>query len=191
MGGAFVTWQDLRDDATTSYDVYAQHVLSSGAVDGVWPTNGRALCTAAGVQGAPTIIANGSGGIIVAWEDHRGADFDIYALGLNSSGTIVGVAPEARPARLMLVSPYPNPASSDRVTVRLDLPTAQEVSAEVLDIAGHRVRTLALDRQLPAGRQTFVWDGRDGAGASLPGGIYFIHVRTGVNADTRRIVLLR
>ena len=191
MGGAFVTWQDLRDDATQSYDVYAHHVLSSGAVDGAWPANGRGVCTAGGLQGVPAIVTDGSGGIIVGWEDHRGADFDIYALELDPFGNIVAVTPGSRPERFDLLSPFPNPARNDRVTIRFDLPVAQPVSAEVLDVAGHRVRTLALDRQLTAGRQSLAWDGRDGAGALLTSGVYFICVRTGANADMRRIVMLR
>src|SRR5437867_3572289 len=34
-GGAIVTWQDLRSGGNP--DIYAQHVLASGAVDGAWP----------------------------------------------------------------------------------------------------------------------------------------------------------
>src|SRR2546426_11777920 len=38
-GGAIVTWYDNRGPY---YDIYAQHVLASGAVDGGWPTAGGA-----------------------------------------------------------------------------------------------------------------------------------------------------
>ena len=47
-----------------------QHVLSSG-VDPAWPVNGRALCTAGGGQGHPTIAADAAHGAIVAWTDSR------------------------------------------------------------------------------------------------------------------------
>src|SRR3989442_4989678 len=42
-GGAIVTWYDRRSGNS---DIYAQHALASGAVDGGWPGNGPALCTA-------------------------------------------------------------------------------------------------------------------------------------------------
>src|SRR5262245_32571088 len=66
-GGAIVTWSDYRNG--THYDVYAHHVLASGAVDPAWPADGRAICTAANVQDSPTIVSDGAGGAIVAWLD--------------------------------------------------------------------------------------------------------------------------
>src|SRR5262249_20826194 len=60
-------------------DDYAQHVLSSGALDGAWPSGGLALCSAAGQQDYPTIATDGVGGAIVAWADGRNGNDDIYA----------------------------------------------------------------------------------------------------------------
>jgi hypothetical protein len=48
--GAIVIWQDGRSG---DFDIYAQRVLASGAVDPAWPANGRPVCTAAGVQAVP------------------------------------------------------------------------------------------------------------------------------------------
>ena len=51
-GGAIVTWQDGRNNnGDNNSDIYAQHVLASGAVDSVWANaNGNAdgtpVCTA-------------------------------------------------------------------------------------------------------------------------------------------------
>lgn len=60
------------------------------------PNINNAICTATGGQDAPQIVTDGRGGFIVAWEDHRGSDWDIYAqrvdaLG-NPSWTANGVA---------------------------------------------------------------------------------------------------
>jgi hypothetical protein len=84
-GGAIVAWQDLR--SSVAYDIYAQHVLASGAVDPAWPADGRALCTALDNQNNPTVVSDGSGGAIVTWEDNRsGTDLDIYAQHVLASG---------------------------------------------------------------------------------------------------------
>jgi hypothetical protein len=84
-GGALITWSDLRNG--TDSDIYAQHVLSSGAVDPAWPANGRALCTAAGNQSGPTISSDGAGGALVTWFDYRnGVDSDIYVQHVLASG---------------------------------------------------------------------------------------------------------
>jgi hypothetical protein len=86
-GGAIVTWYDSRSG--TNYDIYAQHVLASGVADPAWPADGRALCAAASDQTVPTIVADGSGGAIVSWQDFRGgAAYDIYAQHVLASGAV-------------------------------------------------------------------------------------------------------
>ncbi len=84
-GGAIITWVDERS-SQFSYDIYAQRVNSSGAVQ--WTTNGVAICTATYYQEDPQLVSDGSGGAIITWEDERGgaAGVDIYAQRVNSSG---------------------------------------------------------------------------------------------------------
>lgn len=86
-GGAIVAWEDERNGA--NYDMYAQHVLGNGAVDAAWPANGRALCTATGSQLTASLVSDGVGGAIVAWEDRRiPADANIYAQRVLASGAV-------------------------------------------------------------------------------------------------------
>src|SRR5439155_1085714 len=49
--------------------------------------DGVPICTAAGDQSIPRIIADGSGGAVIAWSDPRGASLDIFARRVNSQGT--------------------------------------------------------------------------------------------------------
>ncbi len=84
-GGAIVTWQDARSGIN---DIYAQHVNAMGFVDGAWPVDGRALCTATGPQTFPTIATDGAGGAIVVWTDGRLMVTDIYAQHVQSSGVV-------------------------------------------------------------------------------------------------------
>jgi hypothetical protein len=85
-GGAIVTWQDARSGNS---DIYAQHVLASGAPDPAWPADGRALCTASGNQNVPTIVPDGAGGAIVAWQDYRGGTYgDLYAQHVLATGAV-------------------------------------------------------------------------------------------------------
>ncbi len=88
-GGAIVAWQDGRSQ-TSAIDIYAQHVLASGAVDPAWPVNGRALSTAAGQQGRPEIAADGAGGAVVTWTDFRAgiSDANVFAQHVLASGAI-------------------------------------------------------------------------------------------------------
>ncbi len=86
-GGAIIAWHDARN-STVNYDIYAQHVLSSGAVDPAWPVGGRALCSAIGDQAAPAVVADGSGGAIVVWHDYRSGTTDVYAQHVVASGAV-------------------------------------------------------------------------------------------------------
>jgi hypothetical protein len=84
-GGAIVTW----DDARGSQDIYAQRVNASGV--SLWTADGVALCTATWDQSGPTIVSDGAGGAIVAWNDARSDDpvnYDIYAQHANASGAV-------------------------------------------------------------------------------------------------------
>lgn len=85
-GGTFVVWQDFRTD--TLADVYAQRFDMSG--NRLWGNNGVAVCTVADAQESPVLCSNGSGGIIVAWQDRRSTtNYDIYAQALNGNGTLL------------------------------------------------------------------------------------------------------
>ena len=84
-GGAIITWQDFRGG--TGFDIYARKISAAGTVQ--WTADGVALCTAAGNQWNPTIVKDGGGGAIVAWQDQRsGANDDIYAQRILTGGTV-------------------------------------------------------------------------------------------------------
>jgi hypothetical protein len=84
-GGAIITWDDNRTDGIT-YDIYAQRINSAGVAQ--WTANGVAYCTSPGDQFIRDFDSDGSGGIIVVWDDKRsGTDnVDVYAQRINGSG---------------------------------------------------------------------------------------------------------
>ena len=84
-GGAIITWQDKRGGI--NYDIYVQRINASGIVQ--WTVDGVAICTAADDQSEPSLVSDGSGGVIVTWNDRRpGTYFDIYAQRINGSGIV-------------------------------------------------------------------------------------------------------
>jgi hypothetical protein len=89
-GGAIITWQH---GASGSYDVYARRIDSSGNIVSGWGVStdiGIAICTAANNQAAPKIVSDGVGGAIITWQDKRSdANGDIYAVRIDSSGSVV------------------------------------------------------------------------------------------------------
>jgi len=65
--------------------VLAQHLDRKG--NAVWDPAGVAVCTAASGQSLPSLCEDGSGGIIVAWQDDRNADLDIFAQRIGPDGS--------------------------------------------------------------------------------------------------------
>ena len=61
------------------WDVYANHVLSSGSIAPGWSASGVAIASLAGDQQYPVATADAQGGALVAWPDTRNGDEDIYS----------------------------------------------------------------------------------------------------------------
>lgn len=84
-GGVFVVWSH-----PSPYTVWAQHLSASGAPAVGWPSDGVLACTQLSLP--MSIIADGSGGAVLAWTDARRGGFpsgdDAYGLRLTASGTI-------------------------------------------------------------------------------------------------------
>jgi len=89
FGGAIIVWQDKRSNL--DYDIYAQRVNGSGAVQ--WTVDGLAVCFSTNTQSNPRIEPDGSGGAVIGWIDKRNAtDNNIYAQCVNSVGVVMWAA---------------------------------------------------------------------------------------------------
>ena len=86
-GGAIVTWQDQRG---LDQDIWAQRVSSTGVV--VWTVGGLPICSSPGVQERPQIVADGAGGAVILWVDHRAGTADVYAQRVDASGNVLWLA---------------------------------------------------------------------------------------------------
>jgi subtilisin family serine protease len=84
---------------------------------------------------------------------------------------------------------YPNPFNPT-TTVAFELPTAADVSLQVFNLLGQKVRTLH-SGQLPAGEHQVVWEARNDAGESVASGVYFYRLTAGNHSQSRKMVLLR
>ena len=94
-GNTIVAWTDERNGGGNT-DVFAQRLDGSGAVQ--WVANGVSVAGAAGGQFFPAAVADGSGGIVVGWEDGRNgaANVDVFAQRLDAAGAALW-ATDGRP----------------------------------------------------------------------------------------------
>ncbi len=83
-GGAIIAWRDNRTPG--EYYIYAQRVDASG--DTLWAADGIPLCKVTNHQGSHSIVSDGSGGAIVAWEEGY-TNQDIHAQLVDGNGNLL------------------------------------------------------------------------------------------------------
>lgn len=87
QGGVIIAWE-FSGPPTIARDIYIQRVSSSGTP--LWGTNGVPVASVVGLQIAASLVPDGNGGVIVAWQDYRnGSDADIYVQRIDADGNII------------------------------------------------------------------------------------------------------
>ena len=89
---------------------------------------------------------------------------------------VVKVTHDEGSSTASIVSLAAAPTGAGGVQIVANLAAAGQVDAEVLNIAGRRVRTIVAGRQCEQGITTLLWDGRSDRGLSVPAGVYLIRV---------------
>ncbi len=113
-----------------------------------------------------------------------------YLLAVGASPTGAPDARGATPRLELTVEPnVPNPFNP-RTTIAFTATVAGRHTVTVTDLVGRVVTTL-LDRELPAGRHTVEWDGRDRDGGEMPSGAYVACVRSGKTVESVKMLLVR
>ncbi len=84
---------------------------------------------------------------------------------------------------------YPNPFT-DRVFIRFNLPTENQVQVKIYDIAGKQV-ALLLDQHLSAGENSAQWNGLDQDGSNANPGTYIYTIQSGSEKRYGKLVLDR
>jgi photosystem II stability/assembly factor-like uncharacterized protein len=87
------------------------------------------------------------------------------------------------------LSNYPNPFT-ETTSITFTLPAPSEVSLEVYDLAGRKVRSLE-SGPVGAGEHGVQWDGRNDAGQRVASGIYFARLQTESSVASARLNLIK
>lgn len=139
------------------------------------------------------------------------------AIGINNLGWIVGVgqragfvdsegrpenygfllkpndpvaADPAVPPSVLALTAAPNPFGDGGTRLSFALAAPGNVTLDVYDVRGRRVRTLDLE-SLAAGSHTVAWDGADGAGRTVAPGVYIVHLSAGSERTARHVTAVR
>jgi hypothetical protein len=88
-----------------------------------------------------------------------------------------------------LISNYPNPFNPS-TTIQFKLAEESEVSMEIYNIKGQKVKTLT-NEFLLIGKHERIWDGKDENKQSVSSGIYFCKLRSSKYSAYRKMILLK
>lgn len=102
------------------------------------------------------------------------------------STSVVGIGDDPAPGFRPLLRVWPNPAPG-RSHVRFTLATGGEVSLEVYDLSGRRVRIL-VQKTLDPGIHTATWNGKSDSGGTAPAGVYFFRLFQNNTTSTRKVL---
>ncbi len=91
-------------------------------------------------------------------------------------------------AHLMLSAPQPSPFRTQTV-VRFRIAAPGRVSLSVTDAGGRLVRSL-FDGWQTAGEHAARWQGEDGAGQPVAGGVYYLVLSGSAGQTSRRVVFI-
>jgi hypothetical protein len=110
-----------------------------------------------------------------------GDDSEVY------STTSTVTVPAA--AGLVLGQNVPNPFNPS-TTIPFSIAESGRVSLRVFDAQGALVANL-VERDMPAGSHSAVWNGRDSKGKAVASGVYFVRIESNDRVSTRKMVLAK
>lgn len=95
------------------------------------------------------------------------------------------------PKGFALSQNFPNPFNAT-TTIPFSLSREGNISIVVYTLMGQRIRTL-VDGLMSVGEHAVQWDGKDGQGKEVAGGVYLVRmsVRGDPFSDARKVTLLR
>jgi hypothetical protein len=161
-------------------------------LNAAWGATGLPVCLASNTQQFPVVTTSAAGTAIVTWQDLRSGGATSAAIYAAQAivGSTTGVGNDDDDVvEGVLGLPHPNP-SRGPTSVQLSLPHAAFVRAEVFDLSGRRVATVASET-FSAGTHFLTWDGSLAAGGRAAPGVYLVHVKWEGFDRTQRIVRLR
>ncbi len=168
---------EVSAQVTNTHAVQFEH----GLVRFLMPKGGSYL-----VDGGTLLQVDNSGEFAVC---HVGVDIPADGVQIATVTRDPSAVPPGIPAELFLGQNQPNPFNP-LTTLEFSLPRPGPVRLAVHDVRGRVVAVLA-SGDLPAGRHTARWDGRDLRGQPASSGVYFVRLQADGESRIRKIVLAR
>lgn len=125
-------------------------------------------------------------GAHLSWANTLNGGQDVYYAHIIPGS--IGVNELSIHSDLFSVSNYPNPFSIE-TTITFSLRNDTEVSIEIYDLMGKKVKTL-LNSDLKQGKHEVSWNGSNYSGNKLSNGFYLYRIEAGNNSVIKKMLLL-
>ncbi len=93
------------------------------------------------------------------------------------------------PEKFALEQNYPNPFNP-QTSIRFGLPKSGFTTLEIYNVLGQKVKTL-IEKELPAGYYTVIWNGNDKSGKESASGVYFYRLKSGDKSAYKKMLLIK
>nr|NIR49657.1 T9SS type A sorting domain-containing protein [candidate division KSB1 bacterium]NIV70680.1 T9SS type A sorting domain-containing protein [Phycisphaerae bacterium]NIS25101.1 T9SS type A sorting domain-containing protein [candidate division KSB1 bacterium]NIT72013.1 T9SS type A sorting domain-containing protein [candidate division KSB1 bacterium]NIU25800.1 T9SS type A sorting domain-containing protein [candidate division KSB1 bacterium] len=195
-GGVILVRSEIIQDSVKTYRKSLQKFDSLGIRK--WETEGVTYqIRRSDPGGYRSFISDGSGGIIVVWEEFSfQTSWDIVLQQVSRNGKLGDVitAVERSPAPIgpreyALFQNYPNPFNPN-TQIRFRLREAGVVSLKIFNLSGKEVITL-LNQKMLVGEHRVHWNGTEGSNRFVASGIYFYRLRVNEFQAVRKMIYIR
>jgi hypothetical protein len=126
--------------------------------------------------------------LVAHFLDDNGTSRDDFTILKSATMDVPGPPPASRARTELALRAHPNPFTRAGARFEFVLPGPGRATLSIYRVDGARIARL-VDQDLPAGSQSFVWDGRDSQGRPIAPGVYYATLRSG--GDTRVESLVR
>ena len=144
---------------------------------------------------AQDAVENGVTDLTWTWDvwSHDGFEFTPSSSGPRDIhvdvSEMLGIDGLSLPTEFALHNNYPNPFNPVTIIVS-DIPEFTDVTLEIYNVMGQRVRTLAQGSHEP-GRYQIVWNATNDFGQGLSSGMYIYRIQAGDFVSVKKLVLMK
>jgi hypothetical protein len=187
-GGAVIFWENQSDSK-----IKAQHISGDGILS--YPAYGKTVATDIGSGGWYAASTDGTGKVIIGWEETQSYNINIYSHRIIVPGFISDVPNEQSEfssLEFFVDQNYPNPFNPS-TKISWQSPVGSWQTLKVFDMLGREVATL-VDEYKPAGMHNVQFSTNN-----LSSGVYFYQLKVGDPSvgsgqsfiQTRKMILLK
>jgi hypothetical protein len=168
---------NVEDVVVTAGSVSANPDATGFYSTGIYPGTYDVTASLDGYE-VDTII----GVLVEEGQTTGGIDFTLYpSVGLEDKHLSSGIT---------LTGNYPNPFITETTITFSLTENTENTELSIYNIRGRKVITL-INKELSAGKHSFIWKGNNENNKQVPVGIYFYKIKAGKFLETKKMILLR